>query len=391
MKKQTIVFGITARSGNVRHISQIDKDWVYNNTGYCWGYEKLMCPSCGKHLVANKGKTKAPYFSHKRVTSGESFCCSYANELAIYRLVANSLKRMKQIILPEINIGKWNIVNEHMGAIDAGSVYCDYFIDHNENNDQLVSLPSAVGVENYYPKEFPPRLMVNIDGIPVRIVLSFENPRFKQGVLGRKDDNLYLRKWKEENVLLIEFYDEPTFKEHGFCKELLSLNMEDYLSNKSLKRWLKSQARENAESKLKESAILVTRPSYDPYKKEYFNPNIVNKCPLYQAIPCSECSYCLRKEKTDTYYCLGSNGIRKLSDLDIPENERKETVEKIRLKNRKERDEKLEGIQRTYVQCVQKGICPNCGNKLWLARKICCQCDFRFDMVENYITWGWKR
>lgn len=387
MKKQTIVFGITARSGNVRHISQIDKDWVYNNTGYCWGYEKLMCPSCGKHLVANKGKTKVPYFSHKRVTSGESSCCSYANELAIYRLVANSLKRMEQIILPGINIGKWNIVNEHMGAIDAGSVYCDYFIDHNENNDQLVSLPSTVGVENYYPKEFPPRLMVNIDGVPVRIVLSFENPYLKQD---RKEDDLYCRKWKEENILLIEFYKEPTFREHGFCKELLSLNMEEYLSSKSSKLWLKSQEAVDAYSRLRDSAVLVTRPC-SGRGAAYFNPKTVDQCPLYQENPCTKCSYCLGIQKNGTYFCLGPSGISKLSDLDIPENERKETVEKIRLKNIKERDEKLEGIQRTYVQCVQKGICPNCGNKLRLAMKICCQCDFRFDMVENYITWGWKR
>ena len=72
-----IYFGVDKRTNILRRISEVD-------SGAKCG---CVCASCGMSLEARKGKVRVHHFAHD-----SNYECMYANEVAIYKEVADILE-----------------------------------------------------------------------------------------------------------------------------------------------------------------------------------------------------------------------------------------------------------------------------------------------------------
>lgn len=309
VKKRTahnIFFGIDETTGQTRHISEV-------RSGVQCG---CLCAFCMKPLEARKGMKRRHHFAH--VTN---YDCMYGNEVAVYKRVAEILDRDRVLCVPQVSLQFKNwmapVPLKHQQALTLGDV--QYCCVH---------------------EQYPPELLVTASGRKLRILLDFSDRYYSQENLDA------FRTEAREKGYSIVMFKMPRFSEGN----------EDFYTREHLTRCLTTHG----------TPVLWVYSALEEkwrnrYLEKVFQPRLIRdwiECPLHKSSPgveepffvgrwiCGRCEFCLEDGK-----CIGSSGIRDISDFDLPEEElqvrvramQKENEEKTTEENRR-REESLQNM-----------------------------------------------
>lgn len=142
---------------NIKHANKTHLYWgIDKTTGEVVGIDEVAsrglncncrCAACGGDFIARKGEKNRHHFAHQ-----SNYECVYANEIAVYMLVKQMLVKSNTILLPavslEIGSRMEQVKEQRTGRLGDVFYHCD-------------------------PEQYPPLLIVDIDGRKTRVVLQF--------------------------------------------------------------------------------------------------------------------------------------------------------------------------------------------------------------------------
>ena len=260
------------------------------------GYEcNCKCAYCGSDLKAcTQGKIQQHHFKH-RGNNG----CYYSDEIAEYLKAKEFLAAATSMWIPPV-------------AVRIG------------DRPQIIQAATQSAIEklhcSYDANHYPPLFIANIDTKPTRIILSFT------GYYSQKDYKQLIEDARENNWNCLEIILPPKGDGLAVTKELLV----EYIAGMNTnKRWIFNSKAHDCFVRLKHESKKLP-PKYTKYGEI---TDIEFECPLHKREfngkfyafknDCNECEFRL-DFISDCCRCLAEAFIKTLSDIDIPENARKE-------------------------------------------------------------------
>ena len=354
---------------NIKHNRSAEIHWGLHKTKneFIWiddvegnGFAcNCKCACCGSDLKAvTQGKIQQHHFKH-RGNNG----CYYSDEIAVYLAAQKMLSTLDSIWTPPV-------------AMRIG------------RNPQILQTVREVAIENvecfYDANHYPPLLLANINQKLTRIILSFDS------YYSQADRALLKSEARENNWDCLEIHLSKKDNNITISREQLYIYISGMNSNK---QWIFSSTAYASFIRLKNTSRILS-PMYIKYggitDTEY-------TCPAHKREfngkfyafknDCKECDFCLAFD-SESCLCLVEAYIKGLSDLDIPENVRREHFirlqkeNEIRLleNNRKKIEEtstrlpkKSDTVEKTQIvsvdsqlakECFCQQLCPCCGKHL---------------------------
>lgn len=291
------------------------------------------CACCGADLKAcTQGNVQQHHFKHRGNND-----CYYSNEIAEYLKAKDILSTLNSIWVPPttVRIGNRPQIIQIAEQRSISISHCSYDANH-----------------------YPPLLIADINARPTRVILSFS------GYYNKKDYTELIEDARENNWDCLEVMLPRKNDGIIITEELLFKYVSETNPNK---RWVFSAKSHDYFVQLKNaSRRLAPRPA-----KYGSIDDVEYECPLHKRESkgsfyaykkdCEECDFWL-DFKSEYCRCLGPAGVKTLTDLDIPENIRKEQF----LTFRQENEAKIRGLSNMVAEkeCDEKQLCPYCGRKL---------------------------
>ena len=324
---------------NIKHANKTHLYWgIDKTTGEVVGIDEVAsrglncncrCAACGRDFIARKGEKNRHHFAHQ-----SNYECVYANEIAVYMLVKQMLVKSNTILLPAV-------------SLEIGS-----------RVEQVKEQRTAYVGDVFYhcdPEQYPPLLIVDIDGRRTRVVLQFgkyftdEDYRMLRGEAKRKDWDclaVSLPSIIGENSLDIRTIRETVFE--GVRE----------------KKWIHTNMAESWKVRFMEAAKTPPLAQNAPAGKMYECPIHrvrYNGRPIVRPVDCSKCPYSLAVYPECK--CLAFEGIQSVKDFDLAREQRREIIDRVRRENderyelavqERERKEKLRSFVSMNRQFAQQ-------------------------------------
>ena len=287
-----IYYGIESQTGELKHISEVQR-------GAACG---CVCVSCGKPLQARKGDQRRHHFAHI-----SNYDCMYASEVAVYKALAELLKRERVLELPAITLSfpSWGRDYEVLKA------------------EQSLSLESVTF--ECEPLQYPPMLTVEAAGSRLRLLIDFGSYYTEDDLEG------FVNEAKSEGYSLVLFQFPPIGQAEAFTPDAL----ERCISNLEVSRgWLRSALRDKWIERYQSKA--VQPPEW----------GMGYECPLHvgwykgkYSARYEDCIYCRYNVAPilPGCRCMAVSGIRTIDDF----KENPEELQKRMSELRKENEEYL--------------------------------------------------
>lgn len=298
-----LIYGL--KDNKIVYISQV-------SSGKACG---CICPSCGVNLIAKKGTIKMHHFAHE---NGKT--CSYGYETSLHMAAKEILSNSKSFMIPETII-RFERSYKTIKLSDCKEIKIDNVVLEKRSGGVIPDIVIKSGGKTLFVEIF---------------------------VTHKVDDN----KLKNIETLDISTIEIDLSKEKNMITEekLKDILLNDVIHKKWIYNSLVNKCRKRFLNCSKKKRI-----------KEFGLSKVCMNCPLeYRlfegTIPYAnfidECSYCdfLVKSTNKWVYCTADAGYSELSDFNLSYEERNK---KYNLSEKKEKRIK-----------IQKGICPQCGNKL---------------------------
>lgn len=305
------------KDGKTVHISEVE-------SGEGCG---CVCSSCGKPLIAKKGKIREHHFAHRK-----NQCCEYGYESSLHLMAKEILLKHKGecMIVPPVWL--------HFKSFDEDS----------ERADEQIFDSTKISIDNVIIE----KSMGNM--IPDVIIESGGKQFYIEIAVTHAIDDEKLEKIKKHDVSVMEI------DLHGI--EIISPSeLEKILiENDDRKKWKYNRQEKIYMDKLrKECEYLKVQIK----NLHYGNVYLIDWCPLkkrsYYGVPyanihfdCINCKYCIFWEG-DGIWCAGKSRVATIRDLRLSRDER------IKRSNEELKQEKL-----AEELSLINGICPKCGNEL---------------------------
>ena len=381
---------------NIKHNRSAEIHWgVHKTTNEIIGIDDVegngyacncKCACCGSDLKAvTQGKIQQHHFKH-RGNNG----CYYSDEIAEYLKAHELLSVLDSIWVPPvaIRIGRRPQIIQPAQEVSIDNVECFHDANH-----------------------YPPLLLANINQKLTRIILSFG------GYYSQADRALLKSEARESNWDCLEILLPKKENNITILPEQLFTYISGINTNKqwlfsstayTCFRSLKNSSRVLAPTHIKYGGITDTEYTCPAHKREFNGKFYAFKN------DCKECDFRLAFD-TESCLCLAEAYIKKLSDLDIPENIRieqflklqKENEMRLQEQNRKkieqtnaclpkmsntsEKDQVVSLDSQLAKEYFCKQLCPCCGKRLrkqegkkknnWLCLNGC-----EFFVVEDIAT-----
>ena len=327
-----LFWGKDRDNGEYIHIQDVEKNGLGCN---------CQCPVCDGFYIACMGEQKRPYFKHQ-----SKYKCMYTDEITTYLRTKQILNAATTMVLPHLSIPfgqRTFLVEGFTGAVECDSVF--YYCEE---------------------EQYPPLLLVNIDNRPTRILLAFE------GYYTPDDFSLF------RNEAIRKKWDCLVFR-------LPKINSDDFLSTPHLrsilldaarnKHWLHSELEPYWRERLQECVVAPATI--------VINGSEACACPIHKQLydnqyyaAVSDCEDCPYNFGTGhDCRCAAHTGITRISDFNIPEEQRLSRIEQVRAANeqsildRKRATELAE--QKKLMEAAQPEMsfylnktCPKCGKSL---------------------------
>ena len=317
------------------------------------------CACCGSDLKAiTQGKIQQHHFKH-RGNNG----CYYSDEIAEYLKAQKILSAFDSIWTPPvpIRIGRNPQILQTAQEVSIDDVECFHDANH-----------------------YPPLLLANVNQKLTRIILSFDS-YYNQADHALLKNEARANNWDCLEILLPKKDNNITISGEQLYTYISGMN--------SNKQWifsstaytcfnrLKNISRVLAPMYIKYGEITETEYACPAHKREYNGKFYASKK------DCKECEFLLAFDK-ESCLCLAEMYIKELSDLDIPENIRREQFLKLQNDNemrlREQNGKKIEQLNvclpkmsntskndqiasldvRLAKECFRKKLCPCCGKHL---------------------------
>ena len=382
---------------NIKHNRSAEIHWGLHKltNEFIWiddvegnGYAcNCKCACCGSDLKAvTQGKIQQHHFKH-RGNNG----CYYSDEIAAYLKARHLLSALDSIWIPPV-------------AIRIG------------RNPQILQTAQEVSIDNvecfHDANHYPPLLLANINGKTTRIILSFgdyysqaDRVLLKSDARENNWDCLEIFLPQRDNSIIISTEQLHTYDSGMNSNKQWIFNSKAY----TCFRHLKNISRILAPKYIKYGGITDTEYACPAHKREFNEKFYAFKN------DCKECDFRLVFD-AESCLCLAEAYIKELSDLDVPENIRRECFLKLQKENEMRiQEQNRKKIEQTSVrlprksntvennqiasldsqlvkECFYKQLCPCCGKRLhkqpgkrknnWLCLNLACE----FCVVEDQLT-----
>ena len=276
-----IYFGVDKDTGVSRHISEVVSGAKCN----------CKCAICGESFEARKGTERKHHFAHV-----SNYECMYAGEVAVYLGLADVLKKSKKIRLPAIvlRFPTWR-------------------------TDEIIREANDIQIDEVLYEcqklAYPPMLQVYAGKSHLRIILDFDN------YYESSDKAELIAEAKREDYSIL-MYSMPNINKGDFSPDRLTRIVTDGQQA----YWVLSELGEFWKEKFCEIAKTPKK-----YRGGYLCPISISGKNFAEYRKCDYCEYNISNDWD--CQCIAGEGIRHKDDFKKSEDERRATIEKIRLKN----------------------------------------------------------
>ena len=296
-----LYWGIDKTTGNCVRIGEVMKRGLNCN---------CKCAACGGDFIARKGEVNKHHFAHQ-----SNYECVYANEIAVY-LVVKSILEQSNILLPAISVS--------IGGL-------------NENIRQAWSSKVMEVFYHCDAEQYPPLMVGQVDGRPIRIVLQF-------GIYYTDEDYKQFRSeairnnWDCLIVNLPEITDENSLNRNAILEAI---------ERDSQKQWVHNSIKAEWDHRIRRAAVTPPQAQKAHWEELYECPihaHWRNGQPIADVDDCWHCEF--NRGVSPKCLCLAQEFIQSLSDFELTAHERHRRRDALKAEN----DQKHEQAVREQEQ-----------------------------------------
>ena len=315
IKKRTashIYYGVHKETGELMHISQVPSGQKCN----------CVCAACGQPFEARKGSIRRHHFAHV-----SNYECMYASEVAIYKALTTELEKTDSFLLPPVmlHFPAWSkdelLQNAKTVHVDAVEFKCE-------------------------PLTYPPLLTIKAQGSCLRILLDFNR------YYDSEDLAALATEAKNDGYSLLK-YAMPKLDE---AQEFTPDRIMAILKNYEKAEWVFSRLEQHWKEKYYAVAV-----EPQEHGNGYLCPISIGHYKGKYSARWVDCAYCtFNVAEPPACLCVAKAGIQKKDDFKRSLEERTAEIDRIRIENEKEIQEREERTARTMnrIQTLRPSSYP---------------------------------